>query len=149
MTVRQRLCEALYAAGRMKEVGESLLDLVNTVDEDVYMTGPIVTRVSGKSCYPVPPLCIRRFATDFSQRCLSTAESSADTILHPPSPTPLLKEWARSKLAGDSWSDALVGAVNVSVSFCCGAPRWLDTPLVWSLQPRDSRFMALSVTVSK
>ena len=56
MTVRQRLCEALYAAGRMKEVGESLLDLVNTVDEDVYMTGPVVTWVSGKLCYPVPPL---------------------------------------------------------------------------------------------
>ena len=68
--LRQRLCEALYAAGRIKEAGESLLDLVNTVDEDVYMTGPILTWVSGKSCYPAPALCIQHFATDFLQRCL-------------------------------------------------------------------------------
>jgi hypothetical protein len=55
ITVRQRLCEALYAAGSIKEAGESLLNIVNTVDEDAYMTGPIITWVSGKLCYPVPP----------------------------------------------------------------------------------------------
>ena len=55
-TIRQRLCEALYAAGRIKEAGESLLNIVNTVGEDVCMTGPIVTWVPGKSCYPVSPL---------------------------------------------------------------------------------------------
>ena len=56
ITVGQRLCEALYAAGRIKEAGESLLNIVNTVDED--MTGPISTWVSGKLYYPVPPPCI-------------------------------------------------------------------------------------------
>ena len=114
ITVRQRLCEALYAAGRIKEAGESLLNIVNTVDEGVYMTEPIVTWVAGKLCYPVPPPCIRRFPTDSLQRCLSTPESSADTTLHSPS---LLMEWAKSILKGGSWRDALVAALNVSISF--------------------------------
>ena len=59
ITVRQRLCEALYAAGRIKEAGESLLDMENTVDEGVYRARSIVTWVSGKLCYPVPLTCIR------------------------------------------------------------------------------------------
>jgi hypothetical protein len=88
--------------------------MANTVDEDVYMTRPIITWVSGKSCYPVPPLCIRHFVTDFLQQCLSTSERSVDTTL---SPTLLLREWAKSTLTGSSWRDALVAAINVSISF--------------------------------
>ena len=116
VTVRQRLCEALYAAGCIKEAGESLLDMANTTNEDVYMAGPIVTWVSGKLCYPVPLTCIRYLAVDFLQRCLSTPESGVDTTLRSPSPTPLLREWARSKLTGSSWREALVAALNVSIS---------------------------------
>jgi hypothetical protein len=74
------------------------------------MTGPIINWVSGELCYPVPLLCIRHFATDFSQRCLSK------TTLHSPPLTLLLREWAKSKLTGGSWSDALVAALNVSTS---------------------------------
>ena len=122
IAIRQRFCEALYAAGCIKEAGESLLDIAN---KDVYMTGPIVTWVSGKSCYPVPPLCIQHFATDFLNRYLSTSESTRDTALHSPSPTPILREWAKSTLTGGSWGDALVSALNVSTPFCSGAPRSL------------------------
>ena len=39
----------------------------------------------------------------------------ADATLNSPSPTLLLKEWARLKLTGSSWKDALVAAVNVSI----------------------------------
>ena len=124
----------------------SLLDIAS---KDVYMTGAIVTWVSGKSCCPVPPLCIQHFATDFLNRYLSTSESSRDTTLHSPSPTPILREWAKSTLTGGSWGDALVSALNVSTPFCSGAPRSPDTPLARSLQPRDSRFIGLSVTISK
>ena len=137
ITIRQRFCEALYAAGRIKEAGESLLDIINTVDEDVYVTGPIITWVSGKSCYPVPPLYIH-FATDFFNRYLSTSESTRDTTIHSPSPMPILREWAKSKLTGGSWGDALVSAVNVSTPFCSDAPCSPETPLARSLQPRDS-----------
>ena len=111
ITIRQRFCEALYAAGRIKEAGESLLDIAN---KDIYMTGPIVTWVSGKSCYPVPPPYIQHFATDFLQRCLCTPESSIDAT---PSPVPILREWAKSKLTGGPWRDALVAALNVSTPF--------------------------------
>jgi hypothetical protein len=121
--------------------------MVNPVDKDVYMT--IITWVSGKLFYPVPPPCIRHFATDFLQRCLSAPEGSVDAAIHSASPTPLLREWAKSKLTNGSWRDALAATLNVNISCCYGARRWLDIPLVWSLQPRDTRFIGLSVTISK
>ena len=148
ITIRQSFCEALYAAGRIKEAGESLLNIVNTVDKDV-MAEPIVTWISSKLCYSAPPLCIRHVATDFLQRCLSTPESSVDTSPNTPTPTPLLRQWAKLKLTGGSWTDALVAALTVSISFCSGTSRWLDIPLVRSSQPRDSRFIGLSATISK
>ncbi|KAF8142122.1 hypothetical protein EV363DRAFT_1150633 [Boletus edulis] len=98
-TVRRRLCEALYTAGCTREAGESVLDLVNTVDKEVHMTEPIITWV-----------------LDFVQRCLSTSESSEDTTLHLVSPTPLLRKWAELKLTAGLWNDALIAAVNVSSS---------------------------------
>jgi hypothetical protein len=51
ITVRQRLCEALYAAGRTKGASESLLQMVNTFDEEVYMSEPIAKWVSGELMY--------------------------------------------------------------------------------------------------
>ena len=48
VTIRQRLCEALHAAGRTKDAGESLLQLVNTFDEEVYMNGSITKWISGE-----------------------------------------------------------------------------------------------------
>ena len=122
ITIRQRFCEALYAAGRIKEAGESLLNIVNTIDKDVSMTGPVVIWVSGKSCYPAPVLCIRHFATDFLERFLSTPESKVDATVHLKSLTPLLREWAKSKLRGGSWRDALVASWNVSMPFCFWCP---------------------------
>ena len=46
--IRQRLCESLYAAGRTKDAGESLLKAVNTLDEEGYMSGPLIKWVSGE-----------------------------------------------------------------------------------------------------
>ena len=48
--IRQRHCDALFAAGRMNEAGESLLNIVSSVDEEVYMRGPISTWVCGELC---------------------------------------------------------------------------------------------------
>jgi hypothetical protein len=99
--------------------------------------------VSSKLRYPVPPPCVRHFAPDFLERCLSTPESSVDTTLHSPSSTPLLREWAKSKLTGGSWRNALVAALNVSISFCSGAPRWLDTVRLEFTAPRFTIYCAL------
>ena len=46
--IRQRLCDSLYAAGRTKDAGESLLRMLNTFDEDVYMSEHLTKWVSGK-----------------------------------------------------------------------------------------------------
>ena len=53
ITVRQRLCEALYAAGRTKSAGQSLLEMVNRFDE-VYTSKLHTKWVSGESIlYPL------------------------------------------------------------------------------------------------
>ncbi|KAF8553154.1 hypothetical protein OG21DRAFT_1485613 [Imleria badia] len=74
ITIRHGFCEALYAARRIKEAGECLLDIVNTIDKDIYTTG----RISA-------------WFSDFLQRCLYTPESSDDTSLPPSSPPAALK----------------------------------------------------------
>ncbi|KAF8553229.1 TPR-like protein [Imleria badia] len=98
ITVQQRLCEALYAAGHINEAGESLLNIVNTVDEDVCMTEPIVSWVS-----------------DFSQRCLSVCKNSLQKKSLSPFPTPLLREWAKFRLIGSSWRHSLAAARDFTV----------------------------------
>ena len=53
ITVRQRLCEALYIAGRGKDAEESLLEMVNSFEE-VYTSELITKWVSGESIlYPL------------------------------------------------------------------------------------------------
>ncbi|KAN0087988.1 hypothetical protein V8E55_006609 [Tylopilus felleus] len=62
ITVRQRLCEALYAAGHTERAGESLLEMVNSFDEEVY-TNKLTTE----------------WVSDFRRRCMEKLESSGDT----------------------------------------------------------------------
>ena len=143
MTVRQRLCDALHAAGRIEEAGETLLNIVNFFDQDIYMAEPVITWLSSRLYWSVPPPYTRHFTTDFLQRWLS-AENTDNSILH----TPLLREWVNIQLAGGSWNDALTATRDVGISSCSGA-RWLDTGLLWSLRPRDSRFIGLSAIISK
>ena len=119
---RQRLCDALLVAGRTKEAGEALLNIVNFFDEEVYTAKPVVTWLSGRLYCLVSPPCIRRLATDFLQRYLSVRNGD-NTFL----PTPPLREWVKLQLAGGSWNDALAAARHVSILFCSGAPRWPDT----------------------
>ena len=120
--IRQRLCDALHAAGRIEEAGEALLNIIDFFSQAVYMAEPIVTWLSGRlHCFVSPP-CIRRLATDFLQRCLS-ARNGNNAIL----PTPPLREWVKLQLAGGSWDGALAAARHVSIPICSCAPRWLDT----------------------
>ena len=53
ITVQQRLCEALYAAGRRKDADESLLEIANSFDKEVY-TSELIKWISGESIlYPL------------------------------------------------------------------------------------------------
>ena len=69
ITVRQRLCEALYAAGRKDNASESLLDLVNTFHEEVNASVPFTKWVSGELM-----CCSVRFYA--FQTCLQALPSS-------------------------------------------------------------------------
>jgi hypothetical protein len=48
ITIGQRLCEALFATDRTKDAGKSFFELVNTFDEEVYMSGPITEWISSE-----------------------------------------------------------------------------------------------------
>ena len=60
ITVRQRLCEALYVSGRRKDAAESLLEMVNGFDE-VYTSELITKWVSSESI--LYPLVFHAFKT--------------------------------------------------------------------------------------
>ena len=105
------------------DAGESLLNLVKTLDEEVYMSGPTTEWISGALMFC--QLClsyIQLFGSDFTHRLLSVPESDGDaTTPHAtltPSSTPFLREWAKAKLTRHVWGDALLSAVSVSISFC-------------------------------
>ncbi|KAI9566208.1 hypothetical protein HD554DRAFT_1206209 [Boletus coccyginus] len=67
---------------------------------------------------------ITAWLSDYTQRCLSTPDSSGDTTPRSPFPTPLLREWVKLKLIGNSWQDAFVATVNFT------APRFT---IYWAL----------------
>ena len=124
ITVRQRLCEALYVASRRKDAEESLLEMVNTFDEEVYTSELVTKWVSGESI--LYPLVFHPFKTsaDFTHQYLFASESDGDAVSTPTedvnmvmvlaTPTPLLREWAKAKLAHHSWKDALLSTDDVS-----------------------------------
>ena len=143
--VRQRLCEALYAAGRTKDAGESLLNLVSAIDEDVEPRWAFITEwVSGESIVFLMFFVHRIFSADFTCRYFSTPESNAtrhDNPSVPPAPfnsptsTALLRLWARATLPSCSWKNALVTASDVSNSFCCDV-LWPDAYGLEFITPR-------------
>ena len=128
ITVRQRLCETLYAAGRRKDAAESLLEMINSCDKEVHTSELITKWVSGESTLATCVPCIQNFSADFTHQCLSAPESNGDAASTPTedanmvtvhaTPTPLLREWAKAKLAHYSWKEALFSAVDVSIAFC-------------------------------
>ena len=76
--IRQRLCEAFYKAGRMMDAGESLLKMVNTLDEQGYMNGSLTEWISGELlfnqfCCRVFEICPQISPTDASPLLKLTA----------------------------------------------------------------------------
>ena len=139
----------MCAAGRTKDAGESLLKLVNAFDEEVHASEPIIEWISGEFSFTCLILCIQAFPSDFSHRCLSSPESDAGAFSKvarhdnapvrdhvSPTPTPLLREWARATLAKHSWKDALVAASHVGIFFCSGTARGIDNFGVEFVVPR-------------
>ncbi|KAH0831287.1 hypothetical protein J3R83DRAFT_13923 [Lanmaoa asiatica] len=154
-SAHQQKCEVLYAVGRTREGGESLLKMINTFGEDVYKSGPITKWVSGEFILHQFGCRAFKIAVDFTQRCLSTPESDGDlkaalrdettvphAILILATPTPLLREWAKATLVSSEWKDALIAAVSVSVPACSGIPRGPDNIALEFAVPRFTVFRA-------
>ena len=120
----------MYAAGRAKEASDVVLETVNVLKEEDYMSQTFTNWVSGKFIF-LPFSCrTLNTSTDFTQRCLAAPDIEADAALKeakddkvsmlystfsPPTPSPLLIEWARAKLTNSSWKDALTATVGVCI----------------------------------
>ena len=132
--VRQRQSEALYSACRRTDAGKSFLELVNTYEEEVYTSGTIIEWISGEFTFCLFAAAHQPFASDFTQRYISTPESDGHNLLtlctNMATPrtdlTPLLREWAKATLTSRSWRDALDLAVNVSISLRYRTLRRID-----------------------
>ena len=133
VTVWQHLCETLYVAGRRKDAEESLLEMLNCCDEEVCTSELITKWVSGELILYLCT-CIQNLSAGFTHQCLSVTECDGDVVSTPTeegnmvtvhaTPTPLLREWAKAKLAHNSWQDALLSAVHVSITFCSRVYPW-------------------------
>ena len=114
--------------------------MVNTLDEERYMSGPLIKWISGAfMCNRFGGGGFENFSTEFTHRYFSALESDGDaaanTAQHneaptplptfdPWAPTPLLKEWAKAALASGEWKDALVVAASVSIPLLLWRPSW-------------------------
>ena len=58
-------------------------------------------------------------------------------------PTPLLRVWAKTTLAGCPWGDAMVAAASVSTFFRSGSPRGIDILDVEFITPRFTVYRAV------
>lgn len=132
ITIRRRLCEALYAAGHAQEAGEAVLETVNTLGNEVYTSEGLTKWLSGEfmPCPSVPSH--PKLYVGFTRQCLATPETGDDTaskaaqndkqltlhsLIGSLVPSPLLCEWARASLMCDHWKGALIAAVGVSTYF--------------------------------
>ena len=95
------------------DAGTSFLKLVNTYEEGVYTSGTIIKWISGELTFCLFVAAHQLFVSDFTQRYLSIPQNKLLTT----DPTPFLREWAKMTLASRSWRDALVTAVDVSISY--------------------------------
>ena len=109
------------------------------------MSEPITEWIFGESTFTCLFLCMKVFPSDFTRLCLSAPGSDGggaseaaqhDNALAPhatlssPTPTPLLREWAKAALTRRSWRNALIAATSVSVSFYPGTPRGIENLMV-------------------
>ena len=109
------------------------------------MSGPITEWIFGESTFTCLFLCMKVFPLDFTRLCLSAPGSDGGgaseaaqhdntptphATLNLPTPTPLLREWAKAALTRRSWRDALIAATSVSISFYPGTPRGIETLMV-------------------
>ncbi|KAF8548319.1 hypothetical protein OG21DRAFT_1489483 [Imleria badia] len=122
ITIQQHMCDAFYAAGRTQDASESLLKMVNTLDDAVYMSGPIIKWVSGEFMFnPFDYRAFEPLRIDCTHRYLSAPECDSEMISNSAqhremlSLTPLLREWAKTTLAVSEWKDALVAAASFTL----------------------------------
>lgn len=65
-------------------------------------------------------------------------DATLDSSVH----TPLVREWVKSNLSSNSWKDALVATVSVSITFCSGILYRSDSPLEFTA-PRSTIYRAI------
>ncbi|KAF8126560.1 hypothetical protein EV363DRAFT_1434140 [Boletus edulis] len=104
ITIRQRLCEALYAAGRTMDAGKSLLELVDTFGDD---------RTSNLKHCPGKLERLGDSAMDAGRHSDAVSHYSAALALHPAVSTSLFVKRSKAYVAGGLGEPALNDANKV------------------------------------
>ncbi|KAF8119914.1 hypothetical protein EV363DRAFT_211987 [Boletus edulis] len=94
ITLRHCLCNALYAAGRAKEAGESLLTMMGRLYAQIIVGFGFLAKIS---VYP-------REQRQHQDENMSKLYA----------PSPLLKEWAKLKLTRGTWQDVLASTDDIN-----------------------------------
>ena len=139
--------------------------MVNALDEERYMSGPLIKWMSGAFMFnQFGSGAFENFFTEFTHRYLSApgsdGDAAANTAQHNEAPTPLptfdswapaplLKEWAKAALASGEWKDALVVAASVSISPLAPVPLLGLTLMGFSSHFPESQFIGPYVNVWK
>ena len=117
------------------DAGKSFLELVNTYEE-VYTSGTTIEWTLSELTFCLFAAAHQPFASDFTQRYLSTPESDDHNLLTSTlatnvamrhnDPTPIWREWAKAKLTNGIWKDALDLPVSVSITLRYRTLRRID-----------------------
>jgi hypothetical protein len=125
------ICERLEGIDRIMDAIECFHEMMSELGED--MSGPMTEWVTGEFMSCLFACHTFNHFSDFTHRRLSAPGSdsgdapTSHAILNSLTHTPLLREWAKAKLTCDFWKDALLSAVNVSISFYSRSRRGIDT----------------------
>ncbi|KAF8129217.1 hypothetical protein EV363DRAFT_1169374 [Boletus edulis] len=115
ITIRQRLCEALYAAGHTMDAGKSLLELVDTVGDDVRMSVSMAEWISGK---------LERLgdgAMNAGRHSDAVSHYSAVLALHPAARPSLFMKRSKAYIAG-GFSEAALNDANKAIELDPSSP---------------------------
>ena len=124
-------CEALYAGGRTVDAAVSLLEIKNTMSEQVRANKFIMDWLAGEFWHCESGYSTQLLPSEFTTQCITTLEIAGDhafnagkcdeavalystaLLLCPSTPNTLLIKWARMVLIHGSANDALTAATEV------------------------------------
>lgn len=116
--IYQVICERLETVDCAVDAVECFHEMIGQLEGEIYKSELMIDWVCRESIMYLFPCraYIPPFLSGFTQRRLSAPERDGD-VVSATTASPLLREWAKARLARGSWTDAILSAVGVSTFF--------------------------------